>query len=605
MTNAVIGALRVNLGMDTAEFETGAKRGEVVWGRFGKTLQAGTKDVQAAQGSISNLAAQFQDIGVQLAGGQSPLLIALQQGGQITQVLGQNGAAGAVGLLSSAFASLISPVSLVTIGLIAAGGIAIQYFGKLLSDSGKAELTLEEQATLIQQVAKNWGDAVPALKEYADQLDRAKNAGDLRQAVDIRQAEEYATINKEFEKFNDQYDEYYSVLIAAGNATGSQRTLLSDLGTAYADLEQKIEKGTAKAEDFQRVQQLATQVASTEGAEEIKVFGEAFDELIGKIQGALNRLAALRAAGPAIAGLFPSRGAYDNVSRSADGPIEGQSFPLPEQGPLPERRPLIELTGMDWLPQSRSGGTSEAEKQAKAYDRVVTALRDELSTLNENTTAQRILQQQRRAGVDATSAQGVEIAQLVTKLDEEKQRLRDNAQVAQFFQNSMQQAFSDIIPDIETGNKALDRFLNTLIQATAQGLLFGSGPLASLFGGGTVGNSGSSGGLLGSIFKGLIGFANGGTILPGGTGGIDSQVVAFRKSPSEQVDIYDPRKATRSGNPGDMQVSIVSRFDADGGFQSVVEGISYSVAQKTSSAAIGQYDKALPGRISDVMDRNG
>jgi phage-related minor tail protein len=60
----------------------------------------------------ANLAAQFQDIAVQLQGGASPFTVALQQGTQISQVLGQRGASGAVGLLGAAFTSLLSPVSL-------------------------------------------------------------------------------------------------------------------------------------------------------------------------------------------------------------------------------------------------------------------------------------------------------------------------------------------------------------------------------------------------------------------------------------------------------------------------------------------------------------
>lgn len=46
---------------------------------------------------------------------------------------------------------------------------------------------------------------------------------------------------------------------------------------------------------------------------------------------------------------------------------------------------------------------------------------------------------------------------------------------------------------------------------------------------------------------GLPAFAHGGTILPGGSGGTDSQIVAFRKSPNEQVDVTTPAQR-RAGN---------------------------------------------------------
>jgi lambda family phage tail tape measure protein len=74
--------------------------------------------------NVANLAAQFQDIGVTAAMGQNPLQVALQQGTQISAVLGPMGAAGAVKSLGAAFLSVISPVAFATIaivGLVSAG----------------------------------------------------------------------------------------------------------------------------------------------------------------------------------------------------------------------------------------------------------------------------------------------------------------------------------------------------------------------------------------------------------------------------------------------------------------------------------------------------
>ena len=76
----------------------------------------------------------------------------------------------------------------------------------------------------------------------------------------------------------------------------------------------------------------------------------------------------------------------------------------------------------------------------------------------------------------------------------------------------------------------------------------------------SLGNIGSA---IGKLFKSLPGFANGGSILPGGSGGIDSQVVAFRKSPTEQVDIHTPGKdagpwgGSRGGDTYDMRGAFV------------------------------------------------
>ncbi len=121
------------------------------------------------QGQTANLAAQFQDIGVQLASGTSSLTVALQQGTQIAAVLGESrgGAAGAVKALGSAFASVVSPISLATIGIIALGGAAIQYVSGMISDTESLDDRLKTHANLIKQIKEAYGEAAEGLEEYA------------------------------------------------------------------------------------------------------------------------------------------------------------------------------------------------------------------------------------------------------------------------------------------------------------------------------------------------------------------------------------------------------------------------------------------------------
>ncbi len=87
----------------------------------------------AASHNVANLAAQFQDVAVTAAMGMSPLQIALQQGTQLSSVLGPMGAAGAIRSLGAAFLSVLSPVSLVAIGItaLAAAGLQAVNWAKL------------------------------------------------------------------------------------------------------------------------------------------------------------------------------------------------------------------------------------------------------------------------------------------------------------------------------------------------------------------------------------------------------------------------------------------------------------------------------------------
>lgn len=122
-----------------------------------------------------NAGYQAQDIAVTAAMGMNPLMIGLQQGTQLASVIGtmERPVAG----LAAAFTSLINPVSLITIGLTAGTAALIQYFMTSSEGSDGMNSDLREQAELIGSLADRWGDAIPSLKQYADELTRAKDGG--------------------------------------------------------------------------------------------------------------------------------------------------------------------------------------------------------------------------------------------------------------------------------------------------------------------------------------------------------------------------------------------------------------------------------------------
>lgn len=90
--------------------------------------RAANLNVKRMGGSMSGLAAQFQDIGVTAAGGMNPMLIALQQGTQIAgqmEMAMQSGAK-ATAVFGAAFKSLLSPISIASIVLTALAAAALQ-----------------------------------------------------------------------------------------------------------------------------------------------------------------------------------------------------------------------------------------------------------------------------------------------------------------------------------------------------------------------------------------------------------------------------------------------------------------------------------------------
>jgi GH24 family phage-related lysozyme (muramidase) len=144
----------------------------------GKRSTASVKQTQAA---VTNLSFQLNDIAMGLASGTSPFTIMVQQGSQVSQALSMagGGLGGAVRALGGAFASMVNPVSLATFAVIGLGGAAVQYFASLLGDSERSEEKLKEQAQLIQKIADKWGDAIPALKAYNDEVQNALELADI------------------------------------------------------------------------------------------------------------------------------------------------------------------------------------------------------------------------------------------------------------------------------------------------------------------------------------------------------------------------------------------------------------------------------------------
>lgn len=100
-----------------------------------------TTSAHANGAAISNVSAQFQDIGVMMAAGQNPFQLALQQGTQLSAVLNQmGGKAGVLKTLAAGFGQMVNPISLVTIGVILAGSAIVNW----MTSGGEATKTFEE-----------------------------------------------------------------------------------------------------------------------------------------------------------------------------------------------------------------------------------------------------------------------------------------------------------------------------------------------------------------------------------------------------------------------------------------------------------------------------
>ena len=474
--------------------------------RAGKAGEdAGKRLERAMKGSAmqtSNLAAQINDIGVQLAGGQSPFLIALQQGTQINQVLGQGGARAAVGALAGAFTSLINPVSLATIAIIGLGGSAVQYFTSLLSDSDKSEEALKKQGDLIRNIAKEWGDAIPALREYADELERARKIAELKEGAVIVNTNTLEEVRAAIADAGVEIADLVSQLQGAGEETETIKALQD----AFSGFTEAANDGSLKVEDVQRVQDALAAAINSSGIPALGSFSDMFDRLSAAALRAAGSVQKVNAeTGAATTALYPTRGTYGGVERDAEGNIRGGGFMLPENGPTPDRRPTIELGTDDGSRAAKKGASErekaarEAERERKAVADLIEQLEFERSTLGMTDAERAEANALRRAGAAATEEQKARISELVEATYAEREAIKASKEAMEELRSIGRDVLEGMVSDLRAGKSAADIFANALGRI-ADKLV--SGAFDSLFGG------------AGGIFGGLLGGSGGFAALP-------------------------------------------------------------------------------------------
>jgi hypothetical protein len=165
--------------------------------------------------------------------------------------------------------------------------------------------------------------------------------------------------------------------------------------------------------------------------------------------------------------------------------------------------------------------------------------------------------------------------------------------VAQALGQSLTSAFDRAIQGGQKLSDVLKGLLQDLARAMAnqafKTLLFGN-----------AGMGGGSAGILGSLFGGagmpmniLPGFASGGSFMVGGSGGIDSQLVAFRASPDERVTV------SKNGQGGGMGGALTVRVSLDNDLlRAVVVDESNNVVAQAAPSIINAATSNAVGAVA-------
>lgn len=121
------------------------------------------------------------------------------------------------------------------------------------------------------------------------------------------------------------------------------------------------------------------------------------------------------------------------------------------------------------------------------------------------------------------------------------------AKTGQFsFKSLIQSILEDVLKLLT--NAAFGQFAQLLLGGFAGGKPGAAGAgiqLGGLFG--STGTGASGGGIFGSLGS-LFGFATGGSFTVGGSGGTDTQLVAFKATPGEMVNVQTPQQQSSSGD---------------------------------------------------------
>lgn len=381
----------------------------------------------------ANIGYQFQDIGVTAAMGMSPMMIAMQQGTQLSSVLGPMGAAGAVRGLGGAFMSLLSPVTLVTVGLVGLTAAAIQYFTSTKDGADKGADLINKQNDAIRAAAQAWGSATPALQAYVEQLDRADKLKLGREATS-------ALVTQAFSGLPDRMTGLTNTFTQATRSldqTPIGFDSLRELNSSYANLSKRVADSSVTMSDLDRVQRALSDAMSTSATPQLKTFADKWGDVTFAIRQASEEARRAREEFlKSVSGGLTVQDIVQNSQTRVGDKIYPTSVFTPDNPPIPTRRPNIELEGGDEtiaekqlaLLRQQAGARADIVSQVQAKQSLLQGQNDELEKLRLEASLIGASVEQRARATAALAAEQQLRQQGISLLSREGQAYVANAQ---------------------------------------------------------------------------------------------------------------------------------------------------------------------------------
>lgn len=323
-----------------------------------------------AQFRRQNLGYQAFDIGQGLAGGMPIGMILAQQGPQIAQMYaGAGGLKAALSDVVGIAGSVVRAIGPIGIALAAAGTAAGAYF--LMMDDGteKANEDFKKHVDLIRAAAQQWGDALPSLKEYIDQLDRGANLKSAQEATEALVKQSFADLPSKMNSLTSTFTAATRSLDQVPIDLDQYRELLS----SFANLKKDVADNTVTMADLDRVQKALAASLASASTPELKKFGTVWEQVTVAIRQAADEARKANDDFAKLSGLTANQ-VQDLIHNRGSGFRQ-----LPVEGPVPEFRPNVELEG---LPTDKeASGTSANEKASTSYRDLIKSADDRLGQM--------------------------------------------------------------------------------------------------------------------------------------------------------------------------------------------------------------------------------
>lgn len=306
-----------------------AARAETALVAAGNQAKVAGSQMKMAAGHTTNLMFQFQDIGMMLAAGQSPLMLAMQQGTQVSGIFQQMGgtARSVFPAIKAALVSMVSPMSLLTIGAIA-GGAALVQWGMSALGASEDTKTFEDALGDLKDITEGLKSAQSILLMSTDELTEryGRYAEAVRAAaqelLQIRVIEADRALRDQFDALGDVVDGY----TAATDRVREMRGALTRIQNDFAMTEDQamafhgalLQLEAAGSFDEQ-------QAALAEVRAQLEAAGISLEEIPDSLRDAIARMNELQIAAAAAANEM-ERGAAASMGMSTGVPLFAQGF---------------------------------------------------------------------------------------------------------------------------------------------------------------------------------------------------------------------------------------------------------------------------------------